>query len=112
MNTRWASWRRDLLFALAGMLVASAVLVPVGWWQVCAERERTRAAEAQREALEHQLQERGGEQAEREKAKRAANEQLRLLIQLYELSELKAELRSGPKAAKVEVRERFPKEPR
>lgn len=45
MNARWASWRRDLLFALAGALVASTVLVPVGWSQLRAERERAETAE-------------------------------------------------------------------
>ena len=45
MSARWQSWRRDLLFALAGALVASAVLVPVGWTQIRAERRRAEVAE-------------------------------------------------------------------
>jgi uncharacterized membrane protein len=52
MNARWASWRRDLLFALAGALVASAVLVPVGWSQLRAERQRAEAAEAEAARVE------------------------------------------------------------
>jgi hypothetical protein len=45
MIARWQTWRRDLLFALAGVVVASAVLVPVGWSHLQAERHRAEAAE-------------------------------------------------------------------
>lgn len=45
MSIRWASWRRDLTFAVAGALVALAALVPVWLSQVRAERQRAEAAE-------------------------------------------------------------------
>jgi hypothetical protein len=61
MNACWQRWRRDLLFALAGVIVASAVLIPVGWSQVRAERQRAEAAE---EAARVER-----ERAEREEAK-------------------------------------------
>lgn len=45
MSIRWASWRRDLAFAVAGVVVASAVLVPLWLSQVRAEHQRAEAAE-------------------------------------------------------------------
>jgi hypothetical protein len=53
-------WQRDLLCALGGVIVASAVLVPVGWHQVRAERER--AAEAERQQAQAAEQARTAEQ--------------------------------------------------
>ncbi len=45
MIALWARWRRDLLFTLAGVVVTAAVLVPVGWSQVRAVRQRAEVAE-------------------------------------------------------------------
>jgi hypothetical protein len=97
MSARWSSWRRDLLFALAGALVASAVLVPVGWWQVRAERQRAEAAEAEaarnqavaedQARTTHQEDEHA---AEREKAQRDLDEQYRALLAEYTEDDVKA----------------------
>jgi hypothetical protein len=70
MSVRWERWRRDLLFALVGVVVASAVLVPVGWAYYRAERQRTEAAEVRIEAPEQKLE----QERERERAERRALE--------------------------------------
>jgi hypothetical protein len=57
MSTCCVGWRRDLLCALAGVIVASAVLVPVGWLRVRAERERAEEAERQQAQLVEQARE-------------------------------------------------------
>jgi hypothetical protein len=44
MNARWHGWQRDLLFALAGAIVASTVLVPIGVSRLRAERQRAEIA--------------------------------------------------------------------
>jgi hypothetical protein len=56
MSIRWAGWRRDLAFAVAGVVVASAVLVPLWLSQVRAERQHADAAE-QEAATRHALAE-------------------------------------------------------
>jgi hypothetical protein len=91
MTTRWPSWRRDLLFALAGAVVAAGVLVPVGWSRVRAERQRAEAAEEEaakqravvedRDRIAREEVERAV--AEQEKAKRIADEEYRRIEAEY-----------------------------
>ena len=118
MNARWESWRRDLLFALAGAVVASAVLMPVGWSHVRAERQRAEAAEEevtrQRAIAEDQTrnarQEAERAAAEREKAERASEEHYRLLEQLHWEPEVKARINPGPQKTHDELVEELRKQ--
>jgi hypothetical protein len=109
MSTRWVSWRRDLLFALACVLVASAVLVSIGGQQVRAECRHAEAAE--QENARHQgnaenqtraTRQENEHAAEREKATHALDEEYRLLLERYMQNDLKGE-DSGPRRHELSI---------
>jgi hypothetical protein len=80
-------WRRDLLAALGGVLVASAVLVPVGWSHVRAERQRAEAAEAELEVTRQQLAE---EHEKAGQARKGIDRQIETANQLLYASQVQA----------------------
>jgi hypothetical protein len=100
MNARWQRWRRDLLFALAGVVVVSAVLVPVGWSRVRAERQRAEAAEeeaAKQRAIAEEQTRLARQEAERKKAKRATDPENRRVEDDYRNPNVQARIHRGPK---------------
>ena len=49
ITSRWQRWRRDVLAALVGALLAVAVLGPLSWHRFQVERQRAESAENQRD---------------------------------------------------------------
>ena len=54
---RWQRWRRDALAALAGALLAGAVLGPMSWHCFRVERQRAESAEQQRDEYRTKMEE-------------------------------------------------------
>ncbi|MCS6865093.1 MAG: hypothetical protein RMJ56_11995 [Gemmataceae bacterium] len=45
VSMQWTTWRRDVIFLLMGMLLAAAIILPVGFEKLRSEQERAEAAE-------------------------------------------------------------------
>ena len=77
---RWATWSRDVLLVASGMIISAAVMLPLGWLELQAARQRAQSAEHDASGHETKLKEIEKNRAEEREAKQWMESQAKAVL--------------------------------